>query len=50
MRLALSTTESEVKGPCPPGHPRSSFNDVASRDCQNFTITRPYGDAQDRLL
>ena len=39
----------EVKGLCPPGHPRSSVNDVALHDCQNFRISRPYRDAQDRL-
>jgi hypothetical protein len=33
-----------------PGRPRSSFNDVALRDCQNCRISRPYRDAQDRLL
>ena len=26
------------------------FNDVALRDCQNCRISRPYRDAQDRLL
>ncbi len=40
----------EVKGLRPPGRPRSSFNDVALRDCQNCRIGRPYRDAQDRLL
>ncbi len=39
-----------VKGPCPPGHPRSSFIDVALRDYQNCQIGRPYRDAQDRQL
>jgi len=39
-----------VKGLRPPGRPRSSFNDVALRDCQNCCISRPYRDAQDRLL
>ncbi len=29
---------------------RSSFNDVALRDCENCRIKRPYRDAQDRLL
>ncbi len=40
----------EVKGLRPPGRPRFSFNDVALRDCQNCRISRPYRDAQDRLL
>jgi len=40
----------EVKGLRPPGRPRSSFNDVALCDCQNCRISRPYRDAQDRLL
>ena len=30
--------------------PRSSFNDVAVRDCQLRRITKPYKDAQNRLL
>ncbi len=38
----------EVKGICSPGS-TSSFNDVALRDCQNWRISRPYRDAQDRL-
>ena len=40
----------KVKGPRPPGRPRSSFNDVALCDCQNCQIVRPYKDAQDRQL
>ena len=40
----------QVKGLRPPGRPRSSFNDVALHDCQTRRITRPYRDAQDRLL
>ncbi len=32
------------------GRPRSSFKDVALRDCQKCRISRPYRDAQDRLL
>ena len=39
----------EVKGLRSPG-PTSSFNNVALRDCQNWRISRPYRDAQDRLL
>jgi len=35
---------------CPPGRPRSSFNDVALHDCQNCRIGRTDRDAQDRLL
>ena len=35
---------------CPPGRPRSSFNNVTLRDCQHCCISRPYRDAQDRLL
>ncbi len=34
----------------PVGRPRSTFNDVALQDCQARGITRPYRDAQDRLL
>ena len=30
--------------------PRSSFNDVALRDCQLRRISKPYKDAQNRLL
>ena len=40
----------EVKGLCPPGRPRSSFNDVTLRDDQTCRISKPYRDAQDRLL
>ena len=40
----------EVKGLRPPGCPRSSFNDVALRDCQGCRVGRPYRDAQDRLI
>jgi len=29
---------------------RSSFNDVALRECQHCRVSRPYRDAQDRLL
>jgi len=48
-RLPKKFLFGEVKGLRPPGRPRSSFNDVALRDCQNCRISRPY-DAQDRLL
>ena len=40
----------EVKGPCPPGCRRSSFDDVALSDCQKRRMRRLYRDAQDRLL
>ena len=40
----------QVKGLRPPGRPRSSFNDVTLRNCQNRRISRPYRDAQNRLL
>jgi len=49
-RLPKKRLFGEVKGLCPPGRPRSSFNDVALRDCQNCRISSPYRDAQDRLL
>ena len=35
----------EVKGLCPPGRPRSSFNNIALRDCPNCRTGRPYRDA-----
>ena len=35
-----------VKGSRPSGRPRLSFNDVASSDCHECCITRPYKDAQ----
>ena len=40
----------QVKGRRPPGCPRSTFNDVAVRDCQLRRITKLYKDAQNRLL
>ncbi len=49
-RLPKKLLFGEVKGLRPPGRPRSSFNDVAFRDCQICRIGRPYRDAQDRLL
>jgi len=42
--------EVRTKGLRPPGRPRSSFNDVALRDCQSCRFGRPYRDAQDKLL
>ena len=35
---------------CPPGRHRSSFNDVALRDCQNCRTGGPYRYAQEKLL
>jgi len=49
-RLPKKLLFGEVKGLRPPGRPTSSFNDVALRDCQNCRFSRPYRDAQDRLL
>ena len=49
-RLPKKLLFGQVKGLRPPGRPRSSFNDVALHDCQTRRITRPYRDAQDRLL
>ena len=49
-RLPKKLLFGEVKGLRPPGRPRSSFNGVALRDCPNCRISRPYSDAQDRLL
>ena len=49
-RLPKKLLFGEIKGLRPPGRPRSSFNDVALRDCLNCRISRPYRDAQIRLL
>ena len=52
-RLPKKLLFGEVKGLRPPDRPRSSFNDVhnvALRDCKNCGTSRPYRDAQDRLL
>ena len=49
-RLPKKLLFGQVKGRRPPGCPRSSFNDVAVRDCQLRRITKPYKDAQNRLL
>ena len=49
-RLPKKLLFDQVKGLRPRGRPRSSFNDVAMHDCQTRRITRPYRDAQDRLL
>ncbi len=40
----------EVNGLHPPGRPRSSVNDAALHDCQKCRMSRPYRNAQDRLL
>ena len=37
-RLPKKRLFCEVKGLCPPGCPRSSFNDVALRDCQTVVL------------
>ncbi len=49
-RLPKKLLFGEVKGLRSPGRPRSSFNDGMLCDCQNCCISRPYRDAQDRLL
>ena len=49
-RLPKKLLFGQVKGQRVRGRPRSSFNDVVLRDCQSCRISRPYKDAQDRLL
>ena len=49
-RLPMKLLSGQVKGCCPPGCPRSSFNDVAVHDCHLRRINKPYRDAQNRLL
>ena len=49
-RLPKKLLFGEVKGVRPPGRPRSSFNEVTLRDCQNCRVNKPYRDAQDKLL
>ena len=49
-RLPKKLLFGQVKGLRPLGRPRSTFNDVALQDCQARGISRPYRDAQDRLL
>ena len=49
-RLSKKLLLGEVSGLRPPGRPRSRFNDVTLHDCQYCRISRPYRDAQDRLL
>ena len=48
-RLPKKLLFGQVKGTRPSGRPRLSYNDVAS-DCHECRITRPYKDAQNRLL
>ena len=40
-RMPKKVLFGKVKGPRPPGRPRSSFNDVALRDCQNCQTVDP---------
>ena len=49
-RLPKKLLFGEVKGLRPPGRPRSSFNDVALRDCQNCRISRPYRPGQPGII
>ena len=48
-RLPKKLLLGQVKGTRPSGCPRLSYNDVASSDCHESGITRPYKDAQNRL-
>ena len=49
-RLPKKLLFGQVEGSHPSGRPRLSFIDVASSDCRERCITRPYKDAQNRLL
>ena len=49
-RLPKKLLFGQVKGLRPPGRPRSGFDDVVLHDCQTRGISKPYKDAQDRLL
>ena len=49
-RLPRKLLFGQVKGSRPSGRPRLSLNDVASSDCHDCRITRPYKDAQNGLL
>ena len=49
-RLPKKLLFGQVKDRRPPGRPRSIFNDVAVRGCQLRRMTKPYKDAQNRLL
>ena len=46
VRLHRKLVFGQVKGRCPPGCPRCSFNDVAMRDRQLSRINKPYKDAE----
>ena len=45
-----ATSPFGFKGTRPSGRPRLSYNDAALSDCHECRITRPYKDAQNRLL
>ena len=49
-RLPKKLLFGQVKGRRPWGCRRSSFNDVAVRDCLLLRTIKPYKDAQSRLL
>ena len=49
-RLPKKFLFGQVKGTRPSGRPKFSYNDVASSDCHECRITRPYKDAQNRLF
>ena len=49
-RLPKKLLSGQVKGHSPLGCHRISLNDVAVRDCHLRRITKPYKDAQKRLL
>ena len=49
-RLPKKLLFGQVKARCPLSCPRSSFNVLAVRDCQLRRMTKPYKDAQNRLL
>ncbi len=49
-RLPKNLLFGQVKGLRSPGRPRSSLNVVTLHDFQTHGISRPYRDAQDRLL
>ena len=50
FRMPKKLLFGQVKGTRPSGRPRLSYNDVASSDCHECCITRPYKDAQNTLL
>ena len=49
-RLSKKVLFGQVKGCRPLGRPRLSFNDVTLHQVTEYCITRPYKDAQNRLL